>query len=379
MLRSPFVDRRTFLCSAAALSLGALRLPAAGPELIVREKEPVNLEFPFAELKEFYTPNDLFYVRNHFAAPKVDAKTWRLRVEGAVETPLELTIDEVRKLPAQELPATLECAGNGRSLLETKVKGVQWERGAVSTAKWVGVPLSALLKRAGLRAGAVDVVLEGVDRGEPKNEPKPTAPIHFARSVPVEKALRPEVVLAWQMNGEALPPNHGFPLRAVVAGWYGMASVKWLGRVVVTDRPFHGYDQTTDYAVWETRDGLPSLTPITTIDVKASIARPTSGEKVPAGKDYRVFGAAWAGESAIARVEVSVDGGKAWTEAKLLGAATPFCWRLWEHVWKTPPAGKHTLLARATDKDGRKQAALRDPDRRNYMISHVQPVEVVVE
>jgi DMSO/TMAO reductase YedYZ molybdopterin-dependent catalytic subunit len=380
--RTRGLSRRDFLYGAAALPLAAAgpRLFAAdGPALIVREEDPQNLESPFAALKDFYTPNDLFYIRSHFAAPKLDVKTWRLRVEGAVETPLELTLDDLRKLPAAELPATLECAGNGRSFLEPKAKGVQWGLGAVSTAKWVGAPLAAVLKRAGLRAKAVEVVLEGADRGELKNEPKPAGPQPFARGLPVEKALRAEVLLAYQMNGEALPAAHGHPLRAVVGGWYGVASVKWLSRIVVADRPFHGCFQTTDYTIWETRDGLPSLTPVAGVDVKASIARPAAGQKLPGGKEVGVFGAAWAGEAEVVKVEVSSDGGKSWADARLLGDAVPFCWRLWEHVWKPPARGKYTLMARATDKQGRKQATQRDPDRRNYMISHVMPVEVTVE
>jgi DMSO/TMAO reductase YedYZ molybdopterin-dependent catalytic subunit len=379
------VDRRSFLYGSA---LAALPLLARGrlafadepkPDgLIVRVKDPQNLEFPFAKLDGFQTPNDLFYVRNHFAAPELDAKTWRLKVVGAVEKPLELTYDQVLKLPSRTTPITLECAGNGRSFLN-QAPGVQWELGAVGTAKWTGVTLAKVLEMAGLKKNAVDVVLEGADEGEPKNDPKPTGKIHFARGLPLAKALKPEVLLAYKMNDAELPAAHGFPLRAVVGGWYGMASVKWVQRIVVTDRPFHGYDETADYSIWEQRDGLPSLVPVTEIDVKASIARPTAGEAVPAGKPYRVHGAAWAGESEIAKVEVSTDGGKTWEEAKLLGESVPLAWRLWEYAWQAPKAGNQTLKARATDKRGRKQATERDPNRRAYMISHVQPVAVNVK
>jgi DMSO/TMAO reductase YedYZ molybdopterin-dependent catalytic subunit len=381
-------DRRAFLKSVAitAVSLSGGALPgivrAAQEEkpvaLITREKDPDNLESPFASLDSFLTPNKLFYVRNHFAMPKLDAETWRLRVVGAVKKPLELTHAEILKLPAQTLPVTLECAGNGRAFLEPKAKGVQWQLGAVGTAEWTGVPLTAILERAGLRSEAVDVVLEGADEGEVKNEPKPAGKVHFARGLPLAKALKPEVVLAHRMNGEALPMAHGFPLRAVVAGWYGMASVKWLTRIVVTDRPFHGYDQTTDYAVWERRDNLPTLTPITGMEVKASIARPTVDETIPAGKAYRINGAAWAGEADVTKVEVSTDGGASWAVARLLEKPLPFCWRRWEYTWNKPGAGKQKLLARATDQRGRTQPLQRDPDRRNYMISHVVPVGIQV-
>ncbi len=376
--------RRAFLRRAALtpLALCAGRVAPAdqprAPALIPRQKNPDNLEFPFATLDRFLTPNDLFYVRSHYAVPRLDAQTWRLAVTGAVARPLELTYAQLLEMPARTLTATLECAGNGRAFLVPKTSGVQWELGAVSTAEWTGVSLAAVLERAGVRPGAVEVILDGADRGEPKNEPKPAGPISFARSLPLAKAQKPEVLLAYRMNGAPLTPAHGFPVRAVVGGWYGMAQVKWLTRLVVTDRPFLGYDQTSDYAVWQRRDGLPSLTPLTEMDVKSSIARPAAGEKVPAGSAYRVHGAAWTGESEITAVEVSTDGGQTWAPARLLDRAVPWSWRLWDHEWKTPAGGRHVLMARATDRRGRVQPLKRDPDRRNYQINHVVPVEVQV-
>jgi DMSO/TMAO reductase YedYZ molybdopterin-dependent catalytic subunit len=230
------IDRRSFLrgTTAAALAVGYggpllrnLRGEEPAPAgLIVRQKDPDNLEFPFASLRSFITPNDLFYVRNHFAAPSIDSNTWRLRIVGAVARPLELTYDQLQAIPAVTEAFTLECAGNGRAFLSPKTKGVQWEMGAVSTATWTGVPLAALLERAGVGPGAVEVILEGADRGEPASELKPPGKLSFARSLPLAKAQRPEVMLAYRMNGAALPAAHGFPLRAVVGGWYGMASVK---------------------------------------------------------------------------------------------------------------------------------------------------------
>jgi DMSO/TMAO reductase YedYZ molybdopterin-dependent catalytic subunit len=376
------VGRRAFLGGAAGLAFGGKRLFAGGggPEanggLIVRERNPDNLEMPFDTLDGFLTPTERFYVRNHFTAPALDAWGWKLRVVGAVQRPLELSYDELLAFPSRTAALTLECAGNGRSFLEPKAKGVQWGLGAVGTAEWTGVPLSAVLERAGVNPGAVDVVLEGADRGEPKNEPKPAGTLAFARGLPLAKALRPEVLLAYKMNGAPLPPAHGRPVRAVVGGWYGMASVKWLVRVTVTDRPFLGYDQTVDYAVWDRRDGPPSLLPLTEIEVKASIARPSAGEVVAAGKDYTVRGAAWAGPGDVTKVEVSTDGGATWEAAQLTGAAVPLAWRLWKYSWKAPRPGKHVLVARATDSRGRTQPMRRDPDRRAYVINHVIPTPV---
>jgi DMSO/TMAO reductase YedYZ molybdopterin-dependent catalytic subunit len=309
--------------------------------------------------------------------PQLDVKNWRLKVEGAIERPLELNYDELTKMPSRTQVALLECAGNSRVFLTPKAKGVQWELGAVGNAEWTGVPLAAVLDRAGIKKGAVEVILEGADEGEIKEDPKSPGKIHFARSLPLEKARKPEVLLAHRMNGKELPPSHGFPVRAIVAGWYGMASVKWLTRIVVTDRPFQGFFQTIDYSYFERRQGLPSLVPLTEMEVKAEIARPARYEVIPAKSAYRIHGAAWAGESEVTKVEVSTDGGTTWAEARLLGKPVPHSWRLWEYEWQTPSkAGFVTVMARATDQRNRVQAGKHDPDRRGYKISHVLPVEV---
>jgi DMSO/TMAO reductase YedYZ molybdopterin-dependent catalytic subunit len=383
--------RRDFLRSAAALpALPLLARRAVGqppPDvvsfsgLIVREAEPHNLEFPFTTLDRFVLPTERFYVRNHFAVPKIDPADWKLKVEGAVEKPLELTLDELKKLPSATRPVTLECAGNGRVFLTPKASGVAWQLGAVGNAEWTGVSLAAVLDRAGVttKADTAEVVLEGADQGAITADPKSPGPIHFARSLPIRKARQPEVMLAWAMNGADLTPDHGSPLRAVVPGWYGMASVKWLTRVVVTERPFRGWWQTLHYSYFVREGGLPVLRPLSEIQVKASIARPALGEVVPAKSAHRVFGAAWTGEGEIARVEVSTDGGATWADATLIDKSVKYCWRLWEYLWKTPDRrGKYTLMARATDSRGRTQPTQRNPDLRGYAIHHVIPVEVEV-
>jgi DMSO/TMAO reductase YedYZ molybdopterin-dependent catalytic subunit len=347
--------------------------------LIIRERDPENLEFPFATLNSFLTPNDRFYVRSHFGTPKIEANAWRLQVEGAVDRPFEMTYDELLKMPSQTITATLESAGNGRVFLVPQERVVQWELGAVGTAQWTGVPLAAVLDRAGLRPEAVEVILEGADSGEVRDEPRSPGAIRFARSLPLSKARQPEVLLAYRMNGEELPVSHGFPMRAIVPGWYGMASVKWLTRLLVSSVPFRGYFQTFDYNIWERRNGIPLLTPITEMQVKAQIARPTMYEVIPANKMYRVFGTAWAGESQVAQVEISADDGRTWNQARLLDPPTRYGWRFWEHFWNTPPrAGRYNIMARATDTGKRVQPMQRDTDRRNYMINHVLPVAVDV-
>jgi DMSO/TMAO reductase YedYZ molybdopterin-dependent catalytic subunit len=203
--------------------------------------------------------------------------------------------------------------------------------------------------------------------------------IHFARSLPLAKARQRDVLLAYRMNGADLPPNHGFPLRAVVPGWYGMASIKWLTRIVVVDRPYNGYFQSLDYSIYERRQGLVTVTPLGEMPVKSVIARPAPMERIAPNAAYRVHGAAWTGESEIARVEVSTDAGRTWSAARLIDPAHRNCWRLWEFNWRAPAqASRVTLMARATDARGNTQPRERDTDRRNYMINHVQAVEVDV-
>src|SRR6267143_3773573 len=205
---------------------------------IVRCEDPLNLEMPFEKLDGFITPTKSFFVRTHFPIPKIDKNKWRLRIEGEVEKSFEINFDELIKLESRKIPATLECAGNSRSFLEPKVKGVQWGVGGVGNAEWTGVPLSILLDRAGVKSRALEIIFEGADRGRLEDPKSPRGEINFARSIPLDKAR--DVLLAYKMNDVDLPPEHGFPVRAIVPGWYAVASIKWLQRIIVTDKPFNG-------------------------------------------------------------------------------------------------------------------------------------------
>ncbi len=280
---------------------------------IVRSEDPLNLEMPFERLDNFITPIESFYVRTHFPIPAIDRDAWWLHVEGEVEKPFAINYEELLELESRTIPATLECAGNNRNFLEPKVKGVQWDLGAVGTAAWTGIPLSILLDRAEVKPGAREVILEGADGGVLEDPKRPSGKVQFARSIPLAKA-RTDVLLAYQMNGNDLPPQHGFPLRAIVPGWYAMASIKWLQRVIVTDRPFTGYYQTMDYAYWARRGDIAELVPLTEMQVKAEIAKPAQGEIVPANSNVRVHGAAWTSDGEITKVELSTDGGSTWSE-----------------------------------------------------------------
>jgi len=345
---------------------------------IVRSEEPLNLEMPFETAENFITPTQSFYVRTHFPIPKIDRDAWWLHVEGEVEKPFAINYEQLLELGSRTIPVTLECAGNNRDFLEPKVKGVQWGLGAVGTADWTGVPLSVLLDRAVVRSNACEVILEGADHGLLEDPKSPPGELTFARSVPLEKA-RHDVLLAYGMNGKDLPPEHGFPVRAIVPGWYAMASIKWLQRIIVSSETFTGYYQTLDYAYWKRRGDLGELTPLSDMQIKAEISRPAQGEAVPRNSNFRVRGAAWTGENEITKVELSTDGGATWSETRLLGTPKQNAWRLWEFDWRTPSkTGKVDLIARATDSDGKTQPIHRDRDRGTYMINHLLPVTVQI-
>jgi DMSO/TMAO reductase YedYZ molybdopterin-dependent catalytic subunit len=379
------LSRRRFLASSAALPLLlrerflTARDDLRFPGLIVRNSEPKNLEFPFSFLKDKLIPNEQFFVRSHFAVPHVEKDKWTLSVEGAVKEKATLTYDDLLKLPATTVTSVLECAGNWRVFLKPSVGGLQWGQGAVGCAKWKGVSVATLLDRAGMKEGAVEVVFEGTDKGQINTDPKSPGPIHFDRGLPLSKVLQRETILAYAMNDAPLPADHGGPVRLIVPGWFGMASVKWVKRLVVVAQPYQGFWQTLDYSYWVRQNGSPTLVPLTEMQVKASIAAPALNEVVAAGQKTTIRGAAWAGESPVAKVEVSTDGGQSWNPARLPEEPRKYEWSFWEYEWRVPAEkGVAKLLARATDAKGNTQPLERDPDRRSYMVNHLVPVEVTV-
>lgn len=373
---------RTLPAAAIAGTSFRARATAADPPfpgMIVRMEQPRNLETPLSALSGEHVPNEHFFVRSHFAVPAVDAKAFKLTVEGHVEKRLELTLDELKRMGPVTKSAVMECAGNGRVFLVPQARGLQWGHGAVGSAAWTGVPLGAVLERAGVKRGAADVVLVGADSGVIADPATPGA-INFDRGIPLAKATADETLLVWEMNKEPLTAAHGAPLRAVVGGWYGMASVKWLTRVVVTERPHPGFWQTFDYSRWDRSGPTPQLVPLTAIEPRAVIVSPAPAEVVKPGAEVSVTGVAWGGENAVAKVELSADGGKSWSPAELAGKPAALGWTHWRWKWATPKAaGPAALLARCTDDKGRTQPEKRDPDRRTYMINHLVPTEVVVK
>jgi len=348
--------------------------------LVVRQQEPKNLEGPFGRPDSFLTPTELFYIRSHFPAPRLDVASYRLKLEGAVRNPFVLGYDELRRMPSETRVATLECAGNNRVFLVPQVEGAQWGLGAVGNAEWTGAPLADLLERAGLDEDACEVILEGADRGTPKEPPIPPRPISYARSLPRDKAMRREVLIAYQMNGRDLSEDHGYPVRAIVPGHFGMASVKWLTRIRAVREPFQGYWQTSDYAYWDDVEGQPIRRPLGEIQVKAQIARPGVYETLAPDSPSTIAGAAWSGEAEVTGVSVSTDGGATWSQAEFIDPPDQHTWRRWKLDWRTPKVpGRYTLLARATDARGRTQPDGHDPNYGTYVINHPAPIEVFVE
>jgi DMSO/TMAO reductase YedYZ molybdopterin-dependent catalytic subunit len=336
---------------------------------------PENSETPLEGVRGWVTPNRLFFVRNHFEVPALDLSSWRLWVEGRVEHPREWTWEDLTALPERTVFATVECAGNGRSFLRERAHGVQWGAGAIGHAEWTGVPLRLVLEKAGIRSGAVEVVFEGYDRGTEADHPQPMA---FARSLPLAKALDPDTLLAINMNGEPLEPVHGFPVRLLVPGWYGVASVKWLRRIEVVDRPFRGYYQTVKYTVQRRSAQEVETVAVGPMAAKSEIIRPHAGEVLGVGTN-RLFGIAWAGPEAVARVEISTDGGQNWDEAEFIGPRAPYSWALWEYLWEVAAAGEHSLLARAVSASGQVQPREHDRLHGGYRIHFSRPRTVRVQ
>jgi DMSO/TMAO reductase YedYZ molybdopterin-dependent catalytic subunit/rhodanese-related sulfurtransferase len=340
-----------------AWGLAGLPVVTTGPGsagLVVHRTDPLNCETSIpALIGGVVMPNARFYVRNHFATPRLDPLSWRLEVNGLVDRPLRLSLRDLHNMRSETLVATLECAGNGRSAFDPPAEGEQWQLGAVSTAEWTGVPLAEILHRAGLTPQAAEIVFRGADRG---NAGEPADPIRFERSLPVTDAAHPGSLLAYAMNGEPLPLEHGYPLRLIVPGWYAVASVKWLTQIEAIGSPFTGFFQTKRYVYETERNGTLAREPVRLQHVRSVITQPSAGQQVTAG-DLVVRGVAWSGAAPIDTVEVSIGSG-AWHHARLIGQPHRHSWQWWELLTRIDSPGETTLRARATDLAGRTQ-----PDR----------------
>jgi len=365
------LSRRDLLAAAASLGAGGAvwrlapggalfaQVPrptvAPGKEgLLIRSLRPPDYETPVALLDPWITPVEHFYVRSHLPVPpSLDQTAWTLQVEGDVASPVALSLDDIRRMPATTLTVTLECAGNGRAFFDPPVAGIQWGKGAVGTARWTGERMADVLKRAGIRPTGRFVVMNGADRALGSMQ-------DFVRQVPIEKAMHQDTLIAYEMNGQPLPAVHGFPLRVIVPGWEGAYAMKWLTTLRVVPREFDGFWVATAYryplkqiapgAAVDAKD----MGPLTGLVVKSLITRPHDGSTVAPGK-IDVAGFAWAGETAIAKVEVSSDNGATWQPARLTGEHARYTWRRFETQVNATRPESVLIIARATDASGRTQ------------------------
>jgi sulfite oxidase len=384
-------SRRYFLkqMSGAALALGAtptlfsralaqngsINLPGEDA-MIVRSFRFVDLETPVEYFNTWLTSVPHFFVRNHMHEPsELKAADWRLDIGGEVEKPFALTAAELLKLETHSVVNTLECAGNGRSLHRPQVPGVQWGKGAVSTAKFSGPRLRDVLERAGVKSTGKHVMFRGLDEVPGKVPP-------FIRSIPIEKALDSDTLIATHMNGASLTKHHGFPARVLAPGWIGAASCKWLTEIKVLDSEFVGNFMSPGYRFpnQSVKPGdavKPEDThPLTALKVKSVISGPLDGANLKAGK-VSVHGAAWAGEADITKVEMSTDGGATWNPAALGHEHAHYAWRFWNYEWRAKP-GDYSILSRATDSQGRIQPATPDWNPSGYLYNAVDEVRIRV-
>lgn len=334
-----------------------------------------NRGLPLEALRYDRTPTGLHYLLVHFDIPYLEPSDWRLRVGGNVARPLELSLDEITRRPRQTVPVTLECAGNGRAHLFPRPISQPWLNEAVSTAEWTGTPLAPILEEAGLKPGTVELVFTGADHGIEKGYEH-----DYARSLTVAEALRPEVMLAYQMNGRPLEPQHGYPLRLIVPGWYGMTHVKWLSRIEAVTKPFEGYQQKIAYLYKKFSDDPGE--PVTRIRPRALMIPPgfpdflTRQRTVKRGV-IQIAGRAWSGTGPIVEVEFGVDG--EWQPAKLQKPSGPFAWCRWAAEWDARSLeGEHVLSCRATDSAGNSQPSEQPWNYQGMGNNLIQSVSVLV-
>jgi DMSO/TMAO reductase YedYZ molybdopterin-dependent catalytic subunit/glyoxylase-like metal-dependent hydrolase (beta-lactamase superfamily II) len=340
--------------------------------LVVHGEHPLNCETSIpALIGGVVMPNARFYVRNHFEAPLLDASDWRLEVGGLVEHPLQLSLRDLQNMASHTLVATLECAGNGRVAFDPPVEGEQWQLGAVSTAEWTGVPLVEVLDRCRVMSAARELVLRGADLGNVEGSAEP---IRFERSLSIDDARDSGALLAYAMNGEPLPLQHGYPLRVIVPGWYAVTSVKWLTDIEVIAATFAGFFQVDRYVYeWE-REGAIVREPVRLQHVRSVITEPTGADGVAVG-DLVVRGVAWSGAAPISGVEVSVGDGP-WQPARLIGERRRHSWQWWELLTRIDEPGVTVLRARATDLAGRAQPEQPAWNRLGYGGNAIQTVTI---
>jgi DMSO/TMAO reductase YedYZ molybdopterin-dependent catalytic subunit len=366
------------LIAASALAQGQAPLSIPGKRsMLVHNDRPEDLETPLSGFDTWLTPNDIFFVRQHLPRPSINEAEYRVAVDGKVNTRLQLSLAELRKLPQYTVPATLECTGNARGFFRPRVPGIQWGRGAIGNAEWSGPRLSDVLKLAGAALDSAYVTFNGADAGVAKTP-------DFIRSLPMRKVLHPATLLGLKMNGEAIPELHGFPVRLIVPGWDGTSWVKWVTTISVADEPNTGFFMNPAYR-FPKHPGPPGasvdpadLAVIEGMPVKSFITSPSDQDTIRADEAV-IKGIAWAGEERVTSVAVSTDGGSRWEEAELSPQNLPFAWRLWTYKWKPIEPGYYTLLSRSADSAGRVQPIVAIWNPSGYLYSAVDRIGVKVE
>jgi DMSO/TMAO reductase YedYZ molybdopterin-dependent catalytic subunit len=335
-----------------------------------------NHGMPMEVLREDVTPIGLHYLLTHYDIPAVDPHDWRLRVDGLVEQPLQLGLDELRERPAVTQDVTMECAGTGRARIQPRTLSQPWLHHAVGTGRWTGTPLWPLLEEAGLADEAVEVLFTGLDRGVEGGQEQ-----SYQRSLPLDELRRDEVVLAYALNGQPLPPQHGFPVRLLVPGWYGMTQVKWLASIEAIAEPFHGYQQDQAYRIRQEPDD--DGEPVSRIVVRSLLQPPGipefySRDRVVEPGTHRITGRAWSGHGPITAVEISADGGTTWQPATVQAASGPHAWHGFHAHWDAEEPGEHELVSRATDAAGNTQPLEAAWNLGGYAVNAVHRVRVTV-
>jgi DMSO/TMAO reductase YedYZ molybdopterin-dependent catalytic subunit len=351
-----------------------------GPQdLFYREELALALRnrgMPLEGLRYPITPTGMHYLLIHFDIPYVETGEYRLQIAGLVEKPFSLSLADLRSRPAVRAPVTMECAGNGRALLEPRPVSQPWHLEAIGTAEWTGTPLRDVLLEAGLQREAGEILFTGLDRGVQGGEVQ-----DYQRSLTIDEALREEVLLVYEMNGRPLEPQHGYPLRLVVPSWYGMTSVKWLARIEPIRGPFDGYQMMGSYRYSTNADDTGE--PVTLQKVRSLMVPPgipdfaTRVRLVDAG-EITLSGRAWAGRLEVLGVDVSTDDGVSWSVADLEEPVGRFAWRGWRYKWQARP-GRHTLCVRARDSEGNVQPFDQPWTYLGMGNNMVQRVDVIVE
>lgn len=346
------------------------------PYLTTRKLYPENQETPIHAVNMAALPEELFYLRNHFAYPSLHEESLRLHIAGEGLQPRVFDLNQIRMMPSRTVPVVLECAGNKRSFFKPGTFGEQWEKGAVNQGIWKGVPLSYLLQMAGLKASAREVVAEGWDYGTRTDLP---GMFTYARSLPIDKAKDADTLIAYEYDGKPIPYKHGFPFRLIVPHWYAMASVKWVRRITVIDHSFQGPFQTIDYQYYPEKNNDAKKTPVTILHVNSSIQRPADRSTLRRGK-HTIEGIAWTGLGEIKRVQLSFDGGNAWVDARLWRLPhQPRNWVHWRYEWDAVQAGEYSVISRAEDTNGRIQPMEAFWNRKGYGYNAADQVRVNIE